>query len=147
MKRIRPIFHNVHVFKSAEPKLRKSTFANYNLESMKIIFECALNVSRGNIPLSACGKPKLRTYKNILQGRGQECISLRLAKGYKLERRFPSPGIVCYITHYYRTFIPSKLTMLHKMYLVSSELFESSLRQTSRLQKQIEYEIAAEWSR
>ena len=66
MKRIHSTYHTLHILKGADPKLRKAIFANCNQETLKIICDFALNVLRGNIPLSVCSKRKLRVYKNSI---------------------------------------------------------------------------------
>ena len=76
MKRIRLTYHTLHVLKAADPKLRKAIIANWNQETLKSICECALKVLRGNIPLSACSKPKLRLYKNSLRKVADKSVSL-----------------------------------------------------------------------
>ena len=66
-------------------------------------------------------------------------MSLRQAEGYKSARRIASPAAVWYITDSRRIFIPISLTMLHKMYLVSSELFQKySLAVTNKSSSKIE---------
>jgi hypothetical protein len=67
MKRIRSTYHNTQVLKSADPNLRKAIIANCNQEILKSICDSALNVLRGNIPLSACRKRKLRTYQDRIR--------------------------------------------------------------------------------
>ena len=124
MKRKWPTYHTLHFLKAAEPKLCNAIIANCNQETLKSFCECALNVLRGNITLSACSKRKLRTYINsFCKVRGQEHIPLRHAESYNSAWRSLSPAAPCYITHSQGTFIPLKLTMLQKMYLVSSKLF------------------------
>ena len=76
MKEIRSNYHTLHVLKAADPKLRKAIIANCNEETSKRICECALNVLRGKILLSACSKRKLRTYKNIIRKVTDKSMSL-----------------------------------------------------------------------
>ena len=91
---------------------------------MKSNCECAFNVLYDNIPLSACSKRKLHIYKKSSEGRGQERISRRQVEDYKSARRIPSPSAVCYTAYNCGTFIPLELSMLHKMYLVSSKHYK-----------------------
>ena len=118
MKRIRSTYHTLDVLHAADPKLRKAIIANCNQETLKSIIECPLNDLRGNIPLSAFSKRNLRTHKNSLRKVADNSISLSA----KRKVISPSPAAACYITHSRGTFIPLELTMLHKMYLVSSNL-------------------------
>jgi len=124
MKRIRSTYHTLRVFKALNPKLRKAIIANCNQETLKSICDCALNVLGGNIPLSACSKRKLRTYKKSIRRVADKSVFLYQAKGYKSSRLIPSPTAVCFITHSRLAFIPLAFTKLNEMYLVSSELFQ-----------------------
>jgi hypothetical protein len=135
MKRIRSSYHTLHVLKAADPKLRKAVIANCNQETLKSIWECAFNVLLGNIPMSACRKRELRNIRTV-SARSRIRGYIRQAESYKAARRFPSPAAVCYITHSRRTFIQLALTMLHKMYLFSSELFQK-LPATNKLPSNI----------
>ena len=124
MKRIRTTYHTLHALKGSDPKLIKAIIVNCNQETLKSIFECALNVLRGNIPLIVCSKRNLRTYKNSLRKVADNSLSLSSKRKGMSVRRLPSPAAVCYIADSRRTLITLELTMLHKMYLVSSETFQ-----------------------
>ena len=76
MKRIRSTYHTLHVLEEADPKLRKAIIVNCNQDTLKGICECALNFLSGYIPLSACSKRMLRTYKNSLLKVAQKIVSL-----------------------------------------------------------------------
>lgn len=51
----------------AQPKLRKAIILNSRKELLNSISECALNVLRGNVRLSAFQKRKVRKHKAILR--------------------------------------------------------------------------------
>ena len=76
MKRIRPTYNTLHVLKATDPKLSRTIIANSNQEAFKSICECAFNVLRGNITLSACSKRKLITYKNSIRKVADKNISI-----------------------------------------------------------------------
>jgi hypothetical protein len=63
MRRVRSNYHALHVLLMAQPKLRKAIILNARKELLNSISECALNVLRGNVNLSACQKRKLRKHK------------------------------------------------------------------------------------
>jgi hypothetical protein len=67
MRRVRSNYHALHVLLKAQPKLRKAIILNARKELLNSISECALNVLRGNVNLSACQKRKLRKHKAILR--------------------------------------------------------------------------------
>jgi len=94
MKLIRSTYPSLHVLKSADSKLRKTIIANFNQETLNSICECALNVLRGNIPLSACSKRKVRTHKNILRKVADKIVSLAAKRKVISVRRIPSPAAV-----------------------------------------------------
>ena len=86
MKRIRSTYHTLHVLKTADPNLRKAIIANCNQETLKGICECVLKVLPGNIPLRACRKRKLRTYKNILRKVADKGVSLSAKRKIIIQR-------------------------------------------------------------
>jgi hypothetical protein len=67
MRRMRSNYHALHVLSRAQPKLRKAIITNSRKELLNSIFECALNVLRGNVQLTACQKRKLQQHKAILR--------------------------------------------------------------------------------
>ena len=86
MKRIRSIYHTLHVLKAADPKLRSAIIEKCNQETLKSICECALNALRGNIPLSVCSKRKMRTYKNSIRKVADRSVSLSTKRKVKVQR-------------------------------------------------------------
>ena len=82
MKRIRSIYHTLHVLKAADPKLRSAIIEKCNQETLKSICECALNALRGNIPLSVCSKRKMRTYKNSIRKVADKSVSLSAKRNF-----------------------------------------------------------------
>ena len=133
MKRIRSTYHILNVLKEADPKLRKDIITNSNRETLKRICEFPLNVLRGNIPLSACCKFKLRAYKNSICKVADNSVSLQQAKCCRSAMRMPSPAAVCHITHSRRAYIPFAFTMLRKVNLVSPEFFRNKTSRKSSL--------------
>jgi len=109
MKRIRSTYHTIRVLKEADPKLREAINAKCNQETMKSICECAFNVSCGNIPMSACIKRKLRTYKNSLRKVADKSLSLSAKRKVISQRgRFllpllsvilPNPAELLFLSH------------------------------------------------
>jgi len=67
VKRIKSNYHSLHALKDARPKLRKAIIANSDKELLHSISECALNVLRGSVKLSACKKRKLRKFRHQLR--------------------------------------------------------------------------------
>ena len=76
----------LHVLKEADSKLRKPIKPNGNQETLKSICECALNVLRGNIPLSPSSKRKLRTYKNSLRTVVDKNVSVSAKRTFVIQR-------------------------------------------------------------
>jgi hypothetical protein len=77
MRRIRSNYHALQMLLKAQPKLRKAIILNARKELLNSISECALNVLRGNMQLSACQKRKLRKHKTNSQGHCYMCRSRR----------------------------------------------------------------------
>ena len=86
MTRLRSTYHNLHVLKAADLKLRRAIITNYNQETLKSICECALNVLRGNIPLNACSKRKLRAYKDSIRKIADKSVSLSAKRMFIAQR-------------------------------------------------------------
>jgi hypothetical protein len=53
-EKIKPNFNALQLLKDAKPKLRKAIITNCTPDLVKCICECAVNVLKGNINLSAC---------------------------------------------------------------------------------------------
>ena len=87
MKWIRSTYYTLHVLKAADPKLRKAIIANCSQETLKRIWECALNVFRGNIPPSACSKRKVRMYMNSIRKVADKSISVSAKRKVIGQRR------------------------------------------------------------
>ena len=64
---MRSNYPELHVFKTAEPKLRKAIISDCNQELLNSISECVLNVFKLNKKLSTCDTRKLRKHKAALR--------------------------------------------------------------------------------
>jgi len=76
MKRVRSIYHSLHVLNTAEPKLRIGLITNCNKELVNCISECVLNVLNGNIKFSGCNTRKLKKHKAALRTIADRHVSL-----------------------------------------------------------------------
>lgn len=72
----RSIYNALHFLKNADPRLRKFIISNCNNELHKSICECALNILRCNIQLSARSKWELTKYRNNLRRVAEKSKSL-----------------------------------------------------------------------
>ena len=124
MRRIRSTYHTLHVLKSADPKLRKAIVANCNKETLKGICECALNVLRGNIPLTACGKRKLQKHKSSLRKLADRARLSPPSARSSIRRWISATSIKRHIAYSGRPPVPPAAVMLREMYLVSPEQFK-----------------------
>ena len=66
MKRIKVIFHTLHLLKYARPKLRKAVISNCDRDLVNCIIECVLNVLKVNVVLMGCEKRKIWKHKLAL---------------------------------------------------------------------------------
>jgi hypothetical protein len=86
MKRIKSNYHTLQVLKSAKPKLKRAIIQNSDKELIHAINECALNVLRGNCPLSTCNKIKLRKHRRSLRKVTDKAIPLVTKKKVIIQR-------------------------------------------------------------
>jgi len=86
MKRVKPNYHALHVFKTAEPRLRKAFITNFNKELVNCISECMLNVLNGNIRLCDFKTRKLSKYKSALRKVSYKHVPLDIKKRLIMQR-------------------------------------------------------------
>ena len=87
---MRTNYHNLQVFKTAEPRLRKAIISNCNKELVNCISEGVLNVLNGNIKLTGCNTRKLQKHKAVLRQVADRQMSLSGKK-----RLIVSAGDLC----------------------------------------------------
>ena len=76
MKRVRSIYHALHVLKTAEPRLRKALITNCSKDLVNCISECVLNVLTVNVKLSGCNTRKLKEHKPAVRKVADREVSL-----------------------------------------------------------------------
>lgn len=86
MRRMRSNYHALHVLRREQLKLRKAIITNSRKELLNSISECALNVLRGNVQLSACQKRKLQQHKAIIRKVSDKHVPLSAKRRIILQR-------------------------------------------------------------
>ena len=67
MKRLRKHANMLKVLSTASPKLKKSIIQGADKDLITSLCDCANNILKGNVPLSAKQKSALRRYKQSLR--------------------------------------------------------------------------------
>ncbi|OXU16287.1 hypothetical protein TSAR_001073 [Trichomalopsis sarcophagae] len=73
----------LHALYHLNKEQRKAVLKKANRNLIKGICECALNMLKGNVPLNAVQKVKLKKHKSILRR-----LSDKKSKGWKNKKRF-----------------------------------------------------------
>src|ERR1700678_4585789 len=58
--------HHLHVLSSCPPKCQKAILSHSKADLFDCICDCALNILKGNVPLSAKEKKNLTPFRNTL---------------------------------------------------------------------------------
>jgi len=70
----------LRVLQSAHPSVRKELLSGADKDLVIALCECALNVLKGNVPLTSIQKKKLSVYKNLLRQLSCKEVSLEKKK-------------------------------------------------------------------
>ena len=77
MNRLRSQSSTLHLLHKAKPSLRKAIIANGNEELIRCICDCALNILKGNAPISQQDKRRLGRHKQNLRKLTNRRFSLK----------------------------------------------------------------------
>jgi len=77
MNRLRSQASTLHLLHKAKPSLQKAIIANGNEQLIRCICDCALNVLKGNDPISQQDKKRLEKHKENLRHLANRRVSLK----------------------------------------------------------------------